>query len=201
MATQIDIILASQSKRRIAILNECGLTFKTQPANINEINHKSKTPESNALSNATLKACAIANKNRNKNSFIIGADTIVVFNKKLIGKPKSLSQADTFLKEFSKKTLKVHTALHLINSETNQNTSSITTTTIHVKTMDKKTRKAILKKIDPLDRAGGFSIEGIASFIFDSIEGSFYNVLGLPTITLNEMFLKLNINLLDYING
>ena len=56
----------------------------------------------------------------------------------------------------------------------------------------------LVDQLDPCDRAGGFSIESVGSYIFDNIEGSFYNVLGLPMTTLYELFKKLGVDLLDY---
>ena len=65
--------------------------------------------------------------------------------------------------------------------------------------MTARMRTKMLELLDPLDRAGGFSIEGIGAFIFDSVDGSFYNVLGLPTIDLYELFKKVGVDLLNYV--
>ncbi len=192
------IILASQSKRRIRILKECGIKFVTRPADVDEHFDHSKSLKKNILINAQLKAKAIANQY--KTGMVIGADTAVEFNGKLLGKPISIKEADSFLKMFSGNSLNVFTAICVINSETNKSASKVTTTKVSVKEMSKKMRSEILEKIDPLDRAGGFSIEGVATYIFDNIKGSFYNVLGLPPQTLYELFEKLGVDLLDLDN-
>jgi len=189
-----NIILASKSKRRSKILKECGIPHEVVVSDVHEKMDNKKGAKFNVLYNARIKAEKVAVEY--KEGYIIGADTLVLFKKRLIGKPKTRKEAITLLRSFSGKTVFVYTGLYVIDAKRARSESGFDVSKVHVK-------KLSLKKIDefatiagPNDKAGGFSIEGPGAFIFDNIEGSFYNVLGLPMMKLDEIFEKLGVNLL-----
>ena len=188
------IILASASKRRSRILNECGIAHRVVVSNAPEkMCHKTCARE-NVLGNARLKARKIADKC--KKGFVIGADTIVLSGKRLIGKPKTKKEARSLLEAFSGKTILVYTGLSVIDAESRKSKSAVSVSKVHVKKLSPKEMNEFVKIAGPHDKAGGFSIEGPGAFIFDNIEGSFYNVLGLPVMKLYELFEKLGVDLL-----
>jgi len=191
------IILASASKRRARILKETGIPFLIEISHVEEVSPENDTPRNNVITNARLKARAIAKNHTH--GYVLGVDTVVSFREHIIGKPRDLAEADSFLKKFSGKSLTVYSGMCIVCAKTNKSVSKVTTTKVRVKKMTARMRSKMLELLDPLDRAGGFSIEGIGSFIFDSVDGSFYNVLGLPTIDLYELFKKIGIDLLDYV--
>ena len=189
-----NIILASKSKRRSKILKECGIHHEVVVSDVHEKMDHKKGAKFNVLYNARIKAEKVAVEY--KEGYIIGADTLVLFKKRLIGKPKTRKEAITLLRSFSGKTVFVYTGLYVIDAKRARSESGFDVSKVHAK-------KLSLKKIDefatiagPNDKAGGFSIEGPGAFIFDNIEGSFYNVLGLPMMKLDEIFEKLGVNLL-----
>ena len=189
-----NIILASKSKRRSKILKECGIHHEVVVSDVHEKMDNKKGAKFNVLYNARIKAEKVAVEY--KEGYIIGADTLVLFKKRLIGKPKTRKEAITLLRSFSGKTVFVYTGLYVIDAKRARSESGFDVSKVHAK-------KLSLKKIDefatiagPNDKAGGFSIEGPGAFIFDNIEGSFYNVLGLPMMKLDEIFEKLGVNLL-----
>jgi len=190
------IVLASASKRRSRILNECGIPHTIVISNIEEVHLCNKKPSYTALHNACLKAHHVAHKS--KLGYVIGADTLVSMGKHIIGKPPTISAAKKLLKSFSHKSLSVYTGLCVIDIKRKKEVKAISHTIVRVKKLSPKIIREITTALDPTDRAGGFSIEGVGSYIFDMIEGSFYNVLGLPTISLYELFQKLGVDLLDY---
>ena len=189
------IILASASKRRSKILTECGISHKVVISNASEKMDHEKGAKSNVLHNARIKAEKIAGKY--KQGFIIGADTVVVLGKRLIGKPKTKKEAISFLKAFSAKTILVYTGLCVIDVKKGKSASGIDVSKIRLKKLSPKKIANFVKVAGPYDKAGGFSIEGPGAFIFDNIEGSFYNILGLPMMKLNQLFEKLDVNLLE----
>lgn len=191
------IILASASKRRSRILSECGIKHKVVISAVKEIHKPAKGPKYNALTNAYLKANAIAKKY--KYGYIIGADTLVSLGKRLIGKPKDRFEAAELLSQFSGKILCVYTGLCVKDVKRNKTAKAVVRSKIKVKKINKKDINKLLKYLGPYDKAGGFSIEGVGSFIFDNVEGSFYNILGLPMIDLYGLFSKLGVELLDAI--
>jgi len=190
------IILASQSKRRSRILKECGIPHKVVISRVPEKMDRAKGAKFNVLHNAQAKAGEVAQKYNN--GFVIGCDTIVLSGKRLIGKPKSIKDARRLLKVFSGKTILVYTGLCVIDVKGGKSKSGFDVSKVRVKRLSGREIDEFVKVAGPHDKAGGFSIEGAGAFIFDDIEGSFYNVLGLPMMKLDELFKKLGINLLTY---
>ena len=189
------IILASASKRRSKILKECGILHKVAISNaIEKMDHK-KSIKFNVLYNARIKAKRIAV--RYKEGFVIGADTMVLLGKRLIGKPGTKKEASALLKAFSGKTILVYTGLCVIDAKKGKSACGVSVSKVHVKRLSRKKIDRFVKIAGPHDKAGGFSIEGPGAFIFDNIEGSFYNVLGLPMIKLNELFEELGVSLFE----
>ena len=188
------IILASASKRRSRILTECGILHRVVISNAHEKMDHKRGARFSVLYNATLKAEDIAG--RYKKGFVIGADTVVLLGRRLIGKPKTKKEARSLLEAFSGKTILVYTGLCVIDAKRKKAISAVDVAKVRVKTLSRKKIDRFLKIAGPHDKAGGFSIEGPGAFIFDNIEGSFYNILGLPMMKLNELFEKLGVDLL-----
>lgn len=193
----MNIILASGSKRRREILTSCGIKHKVVPSNAVEYMTVSRLPEQVAMINARIKAEAVAKKF--KSGYIIGADTVVLLGKKIIGKPGNASHAKKMLKEMSGKTISVYTGLCVIDLKKENLISDYEKSLVTVKKLKAKEIPRYFKLLGPYDKAGGFSIEGVGSFIFDDIKGSYFNVLGLPTARLKEMFEKLGVSILKEI--
>lgn len=189
------IILASASKRRSKILKECGIKHKVVISGICERIDNKKSAKINVLLNAQAKAKKVSSKY--KTGFVIGADTIVVAGKRLIGKPKTRKEAKGFLKLFSGKTLFVYTGLCVTDTKRKITVSAVEKSKIYVKKLSAKEINRFVKIAVFNDKAGGFSIEGPGTFIFDNIQGSFYNILGLPMTRLNHLFKKLGLDLLE----
>lgn len=195
---KVKIILASASKRRKHILENLGIKPTIRISNVEEINVERYSAKKNALLHSQNKARTIA-KNAPKKSIIIAADTLVVFKKRILGKPGSIQEAEKMLRSFSGQKIKVYTGITVINNDSQKEASQTTCTHIRVRQLDKGLITKIIQIIDPLDRAGGFTIESIGAYAFDDIDGSFYNVLGLPPISLFETCKKVGFNLLDFI--
>ncbi len=189
------IILASASKRRSKILKECGIKHKVVVSGVSEKIDNRKSPKINVLLNAQAKGRKVASKYRT--GFIISADTIVLVGKRLLGKPKTKEQAKVFLKRFSGKTLFVYTGLCVIDAKRGAAVSGVEESKIQVRKLSTKEINKFVKIAVSNDKAGGFSIEGPGTFIFDNIQGSFYNILGLPMAKLNHLFKKLGLDLLE----
>ncbi len=189
------IILASASKRRAKILKECGIKHKVVISGVYEQIDNKKSAKINVLFNAQAKAKKVASKY--KGGFIIGADTIVLIGKRLLGKPKTKKEAKVFLKRFSGKTLFVYTGLCVIDAKRQVAVSAVEKSRIYVRKLSAKEINRFVKIAVSDDKAGGFSIEGPGTFIFDNIQGSFYNILGLPMARLNHLFKKLGVDLLE----
>lgn len=194
----MDIILASASKRRSLILSSCGIRHRIVVSGVEE-NMKGKSPRRIAIDNACLKAEHVAKKI--KSGYVIGADTVVLLGKRIIGKPKNTPHAKKMLKDMSGKTISVYTGLCVIDIARNKKVLDYERSDVKVKRIKPNEVQGYFGLLGPYDKAGGFTIEGVGSFIFDDIKGSYFNVLGLPTIKLKEMFDKLGLDILKIIKN
>lgn len=190
------IILASASKRRSSILDSCGIRHRVIVSNIKE-SMADGSPRHLSVMNARLKAEKIREKVNS--GYIIGADTVVKLAKRVIGKPHSARHARDMLKAMSGKTISVYTGLCVIDARTGKTAIGCECSEVRVKKIKPLDIKRYFKLLGPYDKAGGFSIEGAGSFIFDNIAGSYFNILGLPMAKLQELFKKLGLDLLDHV--
>ena len=192
------IILASASKRRSKILSSCGIRHRVVRSNVTEIK-KGKFPERIAMVNALLKAASVAK--RFNSGYVIGADTVVKLGRSIMGKPLDEEHAKNMLKAMSGRTVFVYTGLCLVDAKRNKLIIDYEKSEVRVKKIGPGAFPKYFGLLGPYDKAGGFSIEGVGSFIFDDIKGSYFNVLGLPTLRLNHMFEKLGVDILKIVKA
>jgi len=190
------IILASASKRRSEILSSCGIKHRPLPSCVDEIDSKERPLLRTVCHNAKIKAAAIAKIQ--SAAIIIGADTLVRVNGYAIGKPRSAKEAKGLLRRFSGRRIEVVTGLYLIDGLTNKAVSGYEKSSLRVQKMSRPDIDKLFKLLGPYDKAGGFSIEGVGSMIFDDIQGSYFNILGLPMIKLRHMFKKIGLDITDF---
>ncbi len=194
----MNIILASASKRRSKILSSCGITHRVVRSNVREIK-KGKFAERIAMVNALLKAATVAK--RLDSGYVIGADTVVKLGRSIMGKPRDEEHAKNMLKAMSGRTVFVYTGLCLIDVKRSKLIIDYEKSEVRVKKIRTGAFPRYFGLLGPYDKAGGFSIEGVGSFIFDDIKGSYFNVLGLPTLRLNHMFEKLGVDILKIVKA
>ncbi|MFC1666450.1 Maf family protein [Candidatus Omnitrophota bacterium] len=194
----MNIILASSSKRRSSILSSCGVKHKVVVSEARE-SLQGKFPSHIAMMNAYLKAEKVAEGLRS--GYVIGADTVVLLGKKIIGKPRDAHHAKSMLKSMSGKTIFVYTGLCIIDVKEKNTVLDYEISGVKVRKIRPNEIPRYFKLLGPYDKAGGFSIEGAGSFIFDDVKGSYFNVLGLPTAKLKDMFEKLGLDLLKAIKS
>jgi len=192
------IILASRSKRRSSILSSCGIRHRVIVSRAKE-DIRGKSPSKITIKNACLKAGDVAGKI--KSGYIIGADTVVLLGKKIIGKPNSKHHAKEMLKTMSGRTISVFTGLCVIDVRRKKKVTSCERSGVKVKKIKRGELSRYFRLMGPYDKAGGFSIEGVGSFIFDDIKGSYFNVLGLPVAKLKDAFSKLDVDILKMIKN
>jgi len=183
------IILASASPRRKALLKRIIPYFKVIPSRIRESSIRAKSPLAFAVKAALAKALAVATKQ--KKALVIGADTIVVLGKKILGKPSHKQDAYRMLKLLSGKTHKVITGVALVDSESLQVRAGYEVTKIKMKKMrDGEIRKYVKSGL-PLDKAGAYGIQEIEKIFIKEVAGDYNNVVGLP-LSLVKRLLKLS---------
>ena len=178
------IILASQSPRRAEILRMIGVNFKVDSSNINEeINQKI---EQNEIAIIISKAKAEKISQKYPNNIIIGADTIVVYNEKIFGKPKDKNESRKMLKALSGNCHKVITGVTIMNKKLGVLKTFSETTKVFVKKIPKNQIEFYVNNYNTLDKAGSYGIQEWFSVWIKKINGCYYNVMGLPVSKLHK---------------
>lgn len=184
-----NLILASRSPRRQMLLRGLDLVFEVKVKNTKEVFPEdmdyTKVPEYLAQ----LKAGAFVQKDLDKNSIIITADTIVILENEIIGKPKSKKEAKQMLQRLSGKEHTVITGVCLTSNEQQRVFSA--RSEVLFRTLNDADIEYYVEEYSPLDKAGSYGIqEWIGYVAIEKINGSFYNVMGLPTQMLFEELIQ-----------
>ena len=188
-----NIILASKSKARQKLLKQIGLKFQIAESCVREANVLKGRCGDFVINNALLKACDVAA--RFKSGIVIGADTVVLVGKKIIGKPASMKDAVRALKTLSKKPQWVYTGIAVIDIDNNKIFTDYEKTKVYMYPLTDKQIKYYFTRISPFDKAGSFDVQGPGSIFIDRIEGCFYNVVGLPLAKLAKIFHKIGVEI------
>jgi septum formation protein len=173
-----DIILASESPRRKALLRDLGLSLKIIPAEIPEIPEPDESPQSFAERLARGKVVLISRQY--PENWVLGADTVVFMNGKIFGKPKHDREAVTFLQDLSGKTHQAITGFCLSHQKKGITFVQSVKTRVTFKNLSLQEIKWYVQTQEPRDKAGAYAIQGKGAFCVQKISGSYTNVVGLP---------------------
>jgi len=184
---RLDVILASASPRRYEILKNAGLDFRVQASNVQEDNSTNLKPADLALYNAKVKGLDIAE--RNPESLVISADTIVVCSDEIMGKPQDEEDAFRMLTKLSGKTHQVITAFGVIYNKYNKSVMETVSTDVTFRDLSEEEILAYINTAEPFDKAGAYAIQGQGAILINNINGCFFNVVGFP---LSRFYLVLN---------
>ena len=186
------IILASASKARRKLLKQTGLRFRVVESGVKEGRLLKGRLRDFVIANAVKKARDVAG--RFGTGVVIGADTVVLAGKKIIGKPRSMRDAVKSLKALSKKPQWVYTGLAVIDIDRSKTWTDYEKTKVYMYPLTDGQIKNYFKKISPFDKAGSFDVQGPGSVFIDRIEGCFYNVVGLPLAKLSKLLKKAGVD-------
>lgn len=189
------LILASASPRRQELLRNAGIPFTVQPADINETPLAGESPRDCAERLAREKALAVFQSRPQQ--FVLGADTIVVIDDTILGKPRDTGDAARMLRMLSGRTHAVITGVCLVGekvasgqwsvvSKAEAQTASETTLVTMCEISDEEIREYVATG-EPMDKAGAYAIQGIAARWIPRIEGDYSNVVGLPVALVYGM--------------
>lgn len=178
------IILASKSPRRFDLLSGLGFFVISLPSEIDEDKIGNESPSNYAIRLARTKAENAKRKIENDDLLnkllIVGADTIVLCDNNILGKPKDKSDARKMLLTLSGRYHTVYTAYALISQIKNQRIENIVKTEVKFKRLREAEIEGYINTDEPYDKAGGYAAQGIGAFLIERIEGSYTNVVGLP---------------------
>jgi septum formation protein len=176
------LILASASPRRAEVLRNAGLVFEIRPAYVDETRQPHEAAEAYVRRVAQAKAHAVADPARRagERAIVIAADTIVLVEGQILGKPKDAGDARRMLRLFSGKTHEVLTALSVTNIPTAKDALHVEKTRVEFLGMSEEEIENYIQTGEPFDKAGAYGIQGIAGRFAARIEGCYFNVLGMP---------------------
>ncbi len=179
------LVLASKSPRRSEILKNAGFDFTVRVADADETIPDGTKPEDAVVFLAARKAMAVE---RAEDETVLGADTIVVLDGKILGKPKNKDDAFNILKSLSGRVHSVFTGVCII--EKGRSMTFAEETQVEFLSLTDDEINTYIDTNEPYDKAGAYGIQGIASKFVRRINGDYFNVVGLPISTIYEKFFK-----------
>ncbi|GFN22607.1 Maf family protein [Thermanaeromonas sp. C210] len=174
------LVLASGSPRRQQLLSQLGLRFETMPSSLRENKYDRLPPEERVRALARAKALEVA---RNlSEAVVVGADTLVVCQGRVLGKPSSPAEAEAMLSFLSGKTHRVYTGVAVVAVPGKVIREAWECTEVRFRRLTPKEIKAYVATGEPLDKAGAYGIQGRGALLVEGIKGDFFNVVGLPLV-------------------
>ena len=190
-----NLVLASASERRSELLKKMGLDFKVVPSNINE-NKFNNLPGSKLVQKlAKAKVENVADLISTP-AIIIGADTVVEYENKILGKPDNKIQAEKMIKLLENTNHQVLTGLAVLSTEDDNILVNYDETEVFMCELSKKEIDNYIKTGEPFDKAGAYGIQGKAGIFIEKIVGSYFTVMGLPLHLLHKMLKKFSVEIL-----
>lgn len=184
MPTSNQLVLASSSPRRRALLREAGISFVAQAAEIDETPRRGESPEPYARRLAGEKAQAVVRSF--PRDFVLAADTIVIVDDEILGKPRDREDAARMLRSLSGREHRVLTAVALVVPGRGME-QKCSTTSVYFRKLKEGEIQEYIAGGEPMDKAGAYAIQGGAASWVTRLDGDYSNVVGLPLMLVAEM--------------
>ncbi|MGM0547822.1 MAG: Maf family protein [Bacillota bacterium] len=190
----LKLVLASASPRREEILKQLKLKFTVVPSKIDESEFKADNPVELVEILAVEKAKAVAKLV--ENVIIIAADTVVVADDQILGKPKNKIEAKKMLKKLSGQEHQVITGLAVLNSVSGEVQAANNITEVKMSNITEVEIEKYIEQENILDKAGSYAIQGLGGIFVEEIKGSYYSVMGMPIHQLAKLLKEFNYGIL-----
>ena len=185
------LILASKSPRRKELLEQAGLIVTVVPSCVDEDGINITAPENLVKTLAEAKAREVAGAY--PESWVIGADTIVLIDGEILGKPDSTETARRMIQQLNGQAHEVFTGYAIFCEAMNTCISGVEKTDVHFRSLSQQEIEWYIQTDEPYDKAGAYAIQGLGSFLVKRICGSYTNVVGLPVCEVLEHLFKTGI--------
>jgi len=183
------LILASASPRRRQLLRQIGLTFQVIPSSVDESNDVYHDPSASVQAIALRKARDVAASV--EDGIVIGADTQILMDDEVLGKPEDAADAVRMLSKLSGRTHRVITGVALVDAGTSFEETWVETTLVTFRKLSDDEISDYVETGEPMGKAGAYGIQGGAAAFVEKIEGCYFNVVGLPLAKLVQKLRKL----------
>jgi septum formation protein len=189
----MNIVLASASPRRQELLARIGLPFTIQIPDIDENNVSGLQANELVETLSQIKATEVA-KNCTPDDLVIAADTVVVLDGHILGKPSSKEEALSMLSSLSGRTHEVYTGVTIRQGDRFQTTHEISS--VRFRLLSAEEIHHYISTGEPMDKAGAYGIQGYGALLISGIQGDYFNVMGLPVCRLGQMLCSFGIDVL-----
>ena len=196
--TQVPIVLASASPRRKALLEALGIELDVVTSNAPET--LEGVPREVVIQNAIAKRDEVRSRTTTP-SLIVAADTVVVIDDELLGKPVDLDAARAMLARLSGNTHSVLTGIAITHTGTDRKAEDVEETRVTFRDLSEEEIDLFVEAVHPLDRAGAYTVDGPGSLLVERYEGCYQNVLGLPLVCLDRLLRTIGDNLYSRIRA
>jgi septum formation protein len=177
-----EIILASTSPRRRYLLRLVRIKHRVIHPGVNEEEHSDDDPVRHVLCLSRLKALSVRDKIGK--GFVLGADTIVVLDGHILGKPPDRDGARSMLSRLCGRLHEVYTGLTLVDAASGEQVQGYERTSVKIRTMSPAEIDSYIETGEPMDKAGSYGIQGYGAAIVERVDGCYFNVVGLPIVRL-----------------
>ena len=189
LITSAPFILASASPRRVALLKDLGLTFAVMPSGADETYRPDETPAGHVRRISRAKATAVAADH--PDAWVLGADTIVVIDGEILGKPKDREDARRMLHRLSGREHHVFTGFTIVRKSISVLRRGIVRSTVVFRPIEEEELQWYVNTNEPYDKAGGYAVQEKGGLFARRIRGSYSNVIGLPVSEVFEVLRKI----------
>ncbi|MDP2853114.1 MAG: Maf family protein [Smithellaceae bacterium] len=184
IALSSPFILASASPRRKELLRSVGLKLKIIPAHVDETHINGESPQTHVRRLSSDKATVIADQH--PKALVLGADTIVVIDGLILGKPRNKSQARAMLERLSNRQHTVFTGFTIVSAGSGISKTKVVRSAVQFKKISPEEVDWYVNCDEPYDKAGGYAAQGMGAYFIKAIRGSYTNVIGLPLCEVLE---------------
>ena len=186
------LVLASGSPRRRALLAALGIAFEVVASQAEE--RFEGPPEEMVVRNARAKRNDVA-RGLGAPALVIGADTLVFLDGQVLGKPRDLEEARGFLARLSGRGHQVFTGLSILDMASGNEAEGFEKTEVVFRPLTPEEIESFIRAVNPLDRAGAYTVDGLGSLLVERYNGCYPNVLGLPIVRLDKLLRQLGLSL------
>ncbi len=196
---KLPLVLASASPRRRSLLASIGIDFEVIVSYAEEVD-EGASPTTLVEENACAKCEEVASRLAYP-AVIISADTLVFCDGEVLSKPRDIEEARDMLRRLSGNTHQVITGIAVANTADGRKTRGSETTDVTFRPLTDEEIETFVHVVNPIDRAGAYTVDGPGSLLVSRYDGCYYNVLGLPIVRLDKLLRKVGVFLFQRINA